>query len=284
MKTGLAAMLSACEKTLSLLDPTKLSLWWLITSDEEGEAEYGSQWISQYLADQSIQLDGVIVGEPTSSQQTGDTIKIGRRGSLSASVQVSGKQGHVAYPQTCDNAIHKSSAMIQALLGYDWDQGTDDFPGSTCQITHLDTGPFVDNLAPGACTIEFNVRYSSQFNEYSLKHALKTLIYAIDPAAQISWARPCESFMTLPQQPGCLIGTIERAIFLNTGRYPTVSTSGGTSDGRFYAGPHTQVVEIGVPNTTIHQVNESIHVSDLLTLEDIYTDVLKGLGREREGG
>ena len=280
MKTGIAAMLAATERTIASLDKEKVSFWWLITSDEEGEAEWGSKWIAEYLASKNVQLDMCLVGEPSASASTGDTIKIGRRGSLSGTIHIAGKQGHVAYPKTAVNAIHKASNVINALTQYPFDKGSDDFPGTTLQITHMDTGSFTDNIVPSAVRIEFNVRYSWQFNQNSLSVLLRSIINSIDTEAEVSFSRPCEAYLSKPKSNAehCLIACVEKAIKSATGRYPIISTSGGTSDGRFFASEHTQVVEVGVPNTTIHQINEHIHVSDLLTLEDIYTDILKYVG------
>ena len=280
MKTGIAAMLAATERTIASLDKEKVSFWWLITSDEEGEAEWGSKWIAEYLASKNVQLDMCLVGEPSASASTGDTIKIGRRGSLSGTIHIAGKQGHVAYPKTAVNAIHKASNVINALTQHPFDEGSDDFPGTSLQITHMDTGSFTDNIVPGAVRIEFNVRYSWQFNQNSLSVLLRSIINSIDTEAEVSFSRPCEAYLSKPKSNAehCLIACVEKAIKGATGRYPVISTSGGTSDGRFFASEHTQVVEVGVPNTTIHQINEHIHVSDLLTLEDIYTDILKYVG------
>jgi len=280
MKTGIAAMLAATERTIASLDKEKVSFWWLITSDEEGEADWGSKWIAEYLASKNVQLDMCLVGEPSASASTGDTIKIGRRGSLSGTIHIAGKQGHVAYPKTAVNAIHKASNVINALTQYPFDKGSDDFPGTTLQITHMDTGSFTDNIVPGAVRIEFNVRYSWQFNQNSLSVLLRSIINSVDTEAEVSFSRLCEAYLSKPKSNAehCLIACVEKAIKGATGRYPVISTSGGTSDGRFFASEHTQVVEVGVPNTTIHQINEHIHVSDLLTLEDIYTDILKYVG------
>ena len=280
MKTGIAAMLAATERTIASLDKEKVSFWWLITSDEEGEAEWGSKWIAEYLASKNVQLDMCLVGEPSASATTGDTIKIGRRGSLSGTIHITGKQGHVAYPKTAVNAIHKASNVINALTQYPFDKGSDDFPGTTLQITHMDTGSFTDNIVPSAVRIEFNVRYSWQFNQNSLSVLLRSIINSVDTEAEVSFSRLCEAYLSKPKSNAehCLIACVEKAIKGATGRYPVISTSGGTSDGRFFASEHTQVVEVGVPNTTIHQINEHIHVSDLLTLEDIYTDILKYVG------
>jgi succinyl-diaminopimelate desuccinylase len=277
MKTGIAAMLAATERSLSGIKPGNTSFWWLITSDEEGEAEYGSQWIYSHLKQQGIMIDHCIVGEPTAAKYTGDTIKIGRRGSLSVSISITGKQGHVAYPQSAINAIHKSAKIINSLTDYQWDEGSPDFPGTSLQITHIDSGKFTDNVVPGECEIQLNIRYSHLYSEHTLKAHVAKLIHSIDCSAQISWSRPCEAYLSRPRETHCLISHTEQAIYRATGRYPVLSSSGGTSDGRFFANQQTQVVEVGVPNETIHQVNESIHLSDLMTLEDIFTDLVTQL-------
>lgn len=279
MKTGVAAMLAASERILKGANPDELSYWWFITSDEEGEAEDGSKWIKAWLDEQGIIMDMCLIGEPTAQHHTGDAIKIGRRGSLSATVHITGKQGHVAYPHSCDNAIHKASHIIQSLLSQAWQGGTADFPGTSLQITHVDTGKFTDNLAPGKARIEFNVRYAAEFTQTSLEALLLERIHAADKSAQVTFSRPCKAYLSQPGEHNCLINMVEQAIVNTTGRYPLITTSGGTSDGRFFAGPNTQVVEVGVPNASIHQVNEHVHLSDLVTLEDIYTDILSQLTR-----
>lgn len=282
MKTGVAAMLAATERALPSMDSNQYTYWWLITSDEKGKAEYGSKWIKAYLDAKKITLDMCLVGEPTATHTTGDTIKVGRRGSLSGTIVVLGKQGHVAYPHTCDNAIHKASRIIQALSSYEFEHGSLDFPGTSLQVTHVDTGAFTDNLVPGSTRIEFNVRYAWQFNRDSLVKLLASIIGDVDGDASISWSRSCESYMSRTNiEKRCLINIAEKAIVQATGCYPVVSSSGGAfdgkSDGRFFASGTTQVVELGVPNATIHQVNEHVHLSDIVTLEDIFTDILLSL-------
>ena len=278
MKTGLAAMLAATERAIAYLNQGEISYWWLITSDEEGEAEYGSKWIASYLKEQQVTLDMCLVGEPTATQHTGDTIKVGRRGSLSGAITIHGKQGHVAYPKSCVNALHIAATVVNTLTRYAFDEGSADFPGTSLQVTHIDSGKFTDNLVPGVARIEFNVRYSWQYNEQTLSDLLTQLVKSVDANATLTWSRPCEPYITTQSKDGaCLINLVERAVRNATGRYPVVSTSGGTSDGRFFASEQTQVVEVGVPNDTIHQINEHIHLSDLVTLEDIYTDVLLSL-------
>ncbi|NMP30779.1 succinyl-diaminopimelate desuccinylase [Thalassotalea sp. M1531] len=277
MKTGLAAMLSAFERFTNAGGAMNNTFYWLITSDEEGEAEYGSKWIVEYLAKQNVALDMCIVGEPSSTHKTGDAIKLGRRGSLSGKLIVYGKQGHVAYPQYAVNAIHIMGKIVAGLQAIEWDSGTSDFPGSSLQVTHVESGTFTDNLVPGQCEVCFNIRYSARYDREQLNIKVSEVIEKITDNFKLSWDRPCDPYLTSTKSNGCLIEAIEKAIHLNTGSFPILSTSGGTSDGRFYASSETQVVEIGVPNQTIHQVNERIQITDLVLLENIYTDLLTEL-------
>lgn len=279
MKTGLAAMLAATERVISKGAITNTRFVWLITSDEEGEAEYGSKEIAAYLSRQGISLDMCIVGEPTALLTTGDNIKVGRRGSLSGKIIVKGKQGHVAYPQYADNAVHRLNQVMSRLLAIDWDKGSDDFPGSGLQFTHVQSATSVDNIVPGSCECGFNIRFSHHWNLKTLTEMIQQQLQEFSQQIELTWERPCQSYFTAkpdPNKPN-LIHSVESAIHKNTGRFPLLSTSGGTSDGRFFAGASTQVVEVGVPNNTIHQVNERIHLSELVTLEDIYTDILSDL-------
>lgn len=276
MKTGIAAMLAATERFLT---DSKLSfeLYWLITSDEEGEAEHGSKVLKHYLDEQGIVLDMCIVGEPTASKMTGDTLKIGRRGAISGVIAVSGVQGHVAYPNYADNAIHKAAKIIQRLVNINWDSGSNDFPGSSLQITHIDSGRFTDNIVPAQCRIAFNIRYSHYYSETSVKSLIAQCIEEVAADCQTHWERPCEPYHTAKREGDDLIGLAEAAIRKTTGLFPVLSTAGGTSDGRFFASSDTQVIELGVPNKTIHQVNERIDLSDLVILEEIYLDLLTRL-------
>ena len=277
MKTGVAAMLAASERVFKLSRHLKAKFMWFITSDEEGEAEFGSKEIKAWLDKRNLHVDCVIVGEPTAKLATGDTIKVGRRGAISGRIHVKGKQGHVAYPQYADNAIHKMAKVIDAINSIDFDGGSDDFPGTSLQITHIDSGDFTDNIVPANCSICFNIRYSHEYSMASLEALIQERVDAVVENTNIQWERPCVPYFTHVDQQNSLIKSIEQAIIKNTGRFPVLSTAGGTSDGRFFASEHTQVVEVGVPNKTIHQVNERIHISDLVTLEDIFTDLLSDL-------
>lgn len=276
MKGGIAAMLAATESVITSA-PTDTRFMWLITSDEEGEAEYGSKHITQWLAANNYQLDMCIVGEPTAKHHTGDGIKIGRRGALSGKIVIQGKQGHVAYPQYAVNAIHEMHKVTNKLLAIDWDAGSDDFPGTSLQITHIDSGAFTDNIIPASCAICFNVRFDHQFSIESLKALIEQLLGQDEYISDIVWERPCEPYFCAESGKGALIDAVDKAVLKHTGKFPLVTTSGGTSDGRFFASPNTQIVELGLPNNTIHQVNERAHVSDIVCLEDIYTSILRDL-------
>lgn len=277
MKTGGAAMLAASERLTNNHKTLNKRFLWLITSDEEGEAEFGSKAIQTYLQARGIALDYCIIGEPTAKYSTGDTIKIGRRGAISGRIEVHGRQGHVAYPQYADNAIHKMTKVMAALNNISWDEGSDDFPGTSLQVTHIDSGQFTDNIVPARCVICFNIRYSHHFDMDTLATLINERIAEVTDDFVLTWERPCEPYFTHSEYSNSLIAAVEKAIHRNTGRFPVLSTAGGTSDGRFFAGENTQVVEVGVPNATIHQVNERIHVSDVITLEDIYFDLLEDI-------
>lgn len=281
MKTGLAAMLAACEgfdwQTLA----PDLTFWWLITSDEEGEAEDGSLAIQHYLRKQGVELSNVLIAEPTAASAAGDCIKVGRRGSLSGRVNICGRQGHVAYPKQTVNAALIAAKVATALANIEFEQGSTDFPGTTLQVTQIDSGAHIDNLVPGRASVAFNVRYASDFNEMSLKRLLIDQITAVGADLEILWERPCEAYLSSPtDDQGCLINLAEAAIFKQLGRFPVLSTAGGTSDGRFFASEQTQVIEVGVSNQTIHQANESIALEDLAQLTGIFRHILSDwLGR-----
>lgn len=277
MKTGVAAMLAATERFLASGELNNTRLMWLITSDEEGEAEYGSKVIQHWLDKQNIQLTHCIVGEPTALQYTGDVIKVGRRGAISARLNIKGKQGHVAYPQYADNAIHKMAKVLNALNHIQWDKGSEDFPGTSLQVTHVDSGDFTDNIVPARCQICFNIRYSHRFSQQQLMDLIETTIQQQSDDFELEWERACEPYFTAAQEQNSLITAVEQAIHRNTGRFPLLSTAGGTSDGRFFSKGKTQVVEVGVPNQFIHQINERINIAELVTLEAIFETLLHHL-------
>ncbi|MBQ4838885.1 MULTISPECIES: succinyl-diaminopimelate desuccinylase [Pseudoalteromonas] len=273
MKGSIAAMLNAtrslCESELNRCG----TLYWLITSDEEGEATDGSAIIAEYLREQDIALDACLVGEPTSHKLVGDTIKNGRRGAISGRFIVKGKAGHVAYPELAKNAAHIAGDLVTKLAQLSWPK---DVAGSktTLQVTGLTVPNIVDNLVPASCEITFNVRYSHGYKSDEICQRLAALSDTVDAEVNVVWERPCESFYTGKQAHNCFLSLIERVISDELGYYPTLSTAGGTSDGRFFANENTQVVECGVKNESIHQVNEHVPITDLVTIERIYERIL----------
>lgn len=279
MKGGIAAMLAAVEARAHTLDLSRFSVYFLITSDEEGEADFGTKEIMAYLKSQDELPHLCIVGEPTADKATGDVIKVGRRGAISADVIVSGKQGHVAYPQFAENAAHKVCELGKVLTSLTWDSGSCDFPGTSLQITGIDTGQWTDNIIPGRCTLSFNVRFSHKYSEQDVKNIVEQALTQCIAGIEISWSRSCTPYFTSsrPHEGISLVKEVEQAVYQVTQRFPRLSTSGGTSDGRFIASESCQVIELGVPNSTIHQINERVKVADLQTLERLYTHLLKRL-------
>ncbi|KAA1151591.1 succinyl-diaminopimelate desuccinylase [Pseudoalteromonas fuliginea] len=274
MKGGVAAMLSATNNLINNSENKQGTLYWLITSDEEGEAEFGSQVIVNKLAEQGVVLDGCIVGEPTSHMCVGDTIKNGRRGALSARIKVTGKAGHVAYPDNTINAAFIAAKIVNYLSEQTW-QLDEQSSKTTLQVTGINIGNVIDNLVPAYCEVTFNVRYSHAYSSEAIKALLTQSLSEFAHYFTIEWERPCEPYYTADTHDWSLLSHVEQAIYKQTGCYPLLSTSGGTSDGRFFANNHTQVIECGVRNNTIHQVNEHVPISDLVKIEEIYSSLLE---------
>ncbi|MFY8273093.1 succinyl-diaminopimelate desuccinylase [Pseudoalteromonas sp. SSDWG2] len=275
MKGGIAAMLAATDRLLCD-EPNQGRFYWLITSDEEGEAEYGSALIAKYLQEQGVRVNACLVGEPTSQHKVGDTIKNGRRGALSARVRVSGRSGHVAYPENSINAAHIGANIALVLQAIKWPE---DILGSkTClQVTAIDVPNSLDNLVPARCHLAFNVRYSHAYHSDDIINTVEGALSSWREYIDISWERPCEPYYTSPTSGFDAIALLEQAIYEVTQSYPSLSTSGGTSDGRFFANEYTQVVECGVRNHTIHQDNERVAIADLTVITDIYEYMLKSV-------
>ncbi|MEZ7277536.1 succinyl-diaminopimelate desuccinylase [Pseudoalteromonas sp. 68 DY56-GL68] len=276
MKGGVAAMLCATEKLVTQSEDKQGTFYWLITSDEEGEAEYGSLLIAERLAKQGIVLDGCLVGEPTSHLHVGDTIKNGRRGALSARLSIQGKAGHVAYPDNTVNAAHLSAEVVKRLTAICWHKD-EASSATTLQVTGINIANVVDNLVPARCELTFNVRYSHGYKSTDVKKEIQFALADLADTIKIQWERPCESYYTAYQSQDCLLNKLEQAVLEVTGNFPFLSTSGGTSDGRFFANEHTQVIECGVCNNTIHQVNEHVPITDLLCIEKIYYAALRNI-------
>lgn len=272
MKGSIAAMVTACERFLTAHDGHSGSIAFLITSDEEGSAVDGTVKVIEQLAGRGEHIDWCLVGEPSSHQQVGDTIKVGRRGSLNGMLRVHGQQGHVAYPHLADNPIHRAAPALAELVATEWDQGNEYFPPTTFQISNIRAGTGTSNVIPGELEVEFNLRFSTESSADSLQSRISTILSAHDLDCELDWNLSGQPFLT---KPGELMTSVSTAIREITGLETQLSTSGGTSDGRFIAPTGSQVVELGPSNTTIHQVNENVSVDNLQKLTLIYEKVLE---------
>ncbi|QYJ91076.1 succinyl-diaminopimelate desuccinylase [Shewanella halotolerans] len=277
MKSGLAVMLAAVEDHIACHGLPKANWQFIVTSDEEGEAEHGTRILVERLKAQGRLPKYCVVAEPTADKQAGDVIKIGRRGAISARLTLKGKQGHVAYPKNAVNALHMAARVMQALEALSWDEGSDDFPGTSLQVTHVDSGAFTDNIVPGSCEICFNIRYSYRYSEAGIMARIQACLDGLslgEDAISLRWERGCQPYHTQENDGQSLIAQVEAAIFEVTASFPRLSTSGGTSDGRFLSSIQTQVIELGLPNRTIHQVNERVELAQIVRLYRIYRALL----------
>ncbi|WP_201611875.1 succinyl-diaminopimelate desuccinylase [Psychrobacter submarinus] len=278
MKTSIAAFTIASERFVASHPEHKGSIAMLITSDEEGPSINGTVKVIETLEARSEKITYCLVGEPSSTNTLGDIIKNGRRGSLGAELTVTGKQGHVAYPHLACNPIHAAMAALAELTAAEWDTGNDYFPATSLQISNLNSGTGATNVIPETLEAVFNFRFSTETTEEELKektHAIFDKYFAGSKANyDIRWKLSGNPFLT-PE--GKLVSACQNAIKSVTGTDTTLSTSGGTSDGRFIAPTGAQVVELGVRNATIHQVDEKVEVDDLGRLAQIYEGILKNL-------
>lgn len=273
MKGSLAAMVTAVE---GFLDEAQLNgrIGFLITSDEEGVAINGTQRVMKELANRNIAIDYCLVGEPSSSEKLGDTVKIGRRGSLGAKLSVQGIQGHVAYPQLALNPIHKVLPTLAELTNRTWDTGNDSFPATSFQISNINAGTGATNVIPAHIEIDFNFRFSTELNAAAIQSRVTTLLDNAELDYKIEWNLSGEPFLT---DSGKLIEAVAAGIKQHTGLDTHRSTAGGTSDGRFIAPTGSEVVELGPCNATIHQIDEKVTVTELDALAEVYQSVLLGL-------
>ncbi|WP_018690791.1 succinyl-diaminopimelate desuccinylase [Algicola sagamiensis] len=270
---------SSIQKNNQRYDCPKLKLpkmMVLLTSDEEGEAAFGTRTIVDKLKQRQAKIDLCIVGEPTTRYQLGDTFKVGRRGAISGQCTVYGKQGHVAYPQSGDNAVHKMAKVLNALLEIEWDSGTEQCPGTTFQITGIDSGVQTDNMIPAQCHIYFNVRYSHAWTEADLHQVFEKTIQSVTSDVELSWERPCQPYLTTNES---MLKFVENSLHKSTGIQAIRSTSGGTSDGRFLHEVADCVVELGLNASTIHQINEHVAISELEQLAKVYFDLIQDFAR-----
>jgi succinyl-diaminopimelate desuccinylase len=274
MKSGLAAMVTATEAFVAAHPRHPGSIAFLITSDEEGPSVDGTRRVVEELRKRGQRIDWCVVGEPSSEKLTGDMIKIGRRGSLSGRLTVHGVQGHIAYPQAAENPVHTLAPALAELTSRVWDQGNEHFQPTSFQVSNLNAGTGAPNVIPGELKARFNLRYSPVQTLDGLKSAVEEILQRHKVRYTLDWYLSGEPFYT---PPGALSDAVSKAAQSVTGRAPLLSTSGGTSDGRFIAPLGAQVVEVGVPNPTIHKVNECVRLEDVEALHAIYLDMLRRL-------
>ena len=278
MKTGIAAFTIAAERFVANHPEHKGSIAFLITSDEEGPSINGTVKVIETLEARQEKITYCLVGEPSSTDTLGDIIKNGRRGSLGAVLTVTGKQGHVAYPHLASNPIHAAMSALAELTNATWDNGNDYFPATSLQISNINSGTGATNVIPETLEAIFNFRFSTETTEDELKAKTHAIFdkYFKDSKANydIHWKLSGQPFLT-PE--GKLVSACQQAIKAVTDIDATLSTSGGTSDGRFIAPTGAQVVELGVRNATIHQVDEKVEIDDLGKLAQIYEGILEHL-------
>lgn len=274
MKSGIAAMVTACERFVQQHADHLGSIAFLITSDEEGPALNGTVKVIETLEARDEKIDWALVGEPSSSEKLGDVIKNGRRGSLGASLTIHGVQGHVAYPHLANNPIHRVMPALDELCSLEWDQGNSNFPATSFQISNINSGTGVDNVIPGQIEIRFNLRYSTELNQQQIIDTTEAVLQKHDLDYSIDWTLSGLPFLT---REGVLVQAAQQSIKQITGIDAELSTAGGTSDGRFIAPTGAQVLELGPVNATIHKINENIRISDLDRLSEIYQGILDHL-------
>lgn len=274
MKGSLAAMVVAVEEFVAAHPNHTGRIAFLITSDEEGPAVNGTVKVVEWLRQQGIVPDWCIVGEPSSSERCGDTVKNGRRGSLGAQLTVYGKQGHVAYPQLADNPIHRAMPALAALSQEVWDNGNAFFPATSLQISNIGGGTGATNVIPGELSVTFNLRFSTEQTAETLQQRIVALLDSHQLNYRLDWNLSGLPFLTAP---GELLDAVAASIQSATGIVTQLSTAGGTSDGRFIAQLGGQVIELGPVNATIHQVDECTSVEELEQLPAIYRGVLQRL-------
>ncbi|MEI8029985.1 MAG: succinyl-diaminopimelate desuccinylase [Comamonadaceae bacterium] len=274
MKTSLAAFVVAVEEFVAAQPDTGLSIGFLITSDEEGPALDGTVVVCEALQARGERMDYCIVGEPTSLQSTGDMIKNGRRGSMSGRLSIRGVQGHIAYPQLAKNPVHLFAPALAELVDMEWDQGNEFFPPTCWQVSNVHAGTGAGNVIPGVLAIDFNFRFSTESTPESLQSRVQTVLERHGLDYKLTWTVGGLPFLTTP---GTLVAAVRSAIKAETGIDTHLSTTGGTSDGRFIAKICPQVIELGPPNASIHKIDEHILVADIEPLKNIYRRVLENL-------
>jgi succinyl-diaminopimelate desuccinylase len=274
MKSSIAAFVVAIEAFVAERPRHSGSIAVLLTSDEEGPALEGTVRVVERLKQRGETLDYCVIGEPSSSKSLGDTMRNGRRGSLSGRVTVRGVQGHVAYPHLARNPIHLLAPALAELAATEWDRGNEYFPATTWQVSNLHAGTGVGNVIPGVLHMDFNFRFSTASTEAALRERLEAVLGSHGLDYSLDWEAPSRPFLT---PAGELVRVVNQAVKAHTGNVPELSTGGGTSDGRFIADICPQLVELGPVNASIHKLNEHIELQALEKLPRIYLDTLRAL-------
>ncbi|MDK4585674.1 succinyl-diaminopimelate desuccinylase [Kingella kingae] len=274
MKTAIACFVTACERFVAANPDFSGSLALLITSDEEGDAHDGTTKVVDKLKERGEMLDYCIVGEPTAVNQLGDTLKNGRRGSLSGSLTVQGKQGHIAYPHLANNPIHAAAPALAELAATEWDKGNAYFPATSFQISNINGGTGATNVIPATVNVKFNFRFSTEQTESSLKNRVHEILDKHDLTYDLAWSLSGNPFLT---EAGKLTEIAQAACTEICGVTPELSTTGGTSDGRFIKVIARELIELGFVNATIHQIDEHIELADIDKLSAVYEKMMISL-------
>ena len=277
MNTSIAAFVVAVEEFLAAYPDAPLNIAFLLTSDEEGPSVDGTKVVVEQLRARGEPLDYCIVGEPTSVERTGDMIKNGRRGTLSGKLTVRGIQGHIAYPQLARNPIHQALPALAELAATVWDQGNAFFPPTSWQISNIHGGTGATNIIPGDVVVDFNFRFCTESTAESLQQRVHAVLDRHGLEYDLRWTLGGQPFLTTP---GELVTAVQQAIAGETGLSTELSTTGGTSDGRFIAQICPQVIELGPPNATIHKIDEYVVVADIEPLKNIYRRTLENLRQQ----
>lgn len=274
MKASLAAMVVATESFVANHPHHKGRIGYLITADEEGPAIHGTRYVVDTLQRRGESIDWCVVGEPSSTSTLGDIIKNGRRGSINATLTITGKQGHVAYPHLADNPMHKAFAALTALSELSWDSGNDYFDPTQLQFSNIHSGTGATNVIPGELVAVFNLRFSTEITADEIQSKCETVLDATGIDYSLDWQLSGNPFLT---EPGDLVDAVRESIMTVTGLSTQLSTGGGTSDGRFIASMGSQIIELGPINASIHQRNEHVLLSDIPKLARIYEGIMERL-------
>ncbi|MEK9976596.1 MAG: succinyl-diaminopimelate desuccinylase [Gammaproteobacteria bacterium] len=271
MKGGIACFMTAVKDYVKNNKEINGSIRIILTADEEGDATNGIRKMVEEGVFQKNEIDYCLVGEPSSSDEIGDVIRNGRRGSITGHLTLFGIQGHVAYPEKADNPIHSSAKIISKFLDIKFDKGNEYFPPTSFQISNVNAGTGVDNVIPADIKIAFNIRYSTETSADEIKSKITDIIESEDIKYEITWKHSGEPFLTTDKE---FMNICKQSIKSTTNQDTIVSTNGGTSDGRFMAKVCNQVIELGLTNRSIHKINESIRADDLEKLKNIYQNIL----------